>query len=137
MSINIKTTNISAETEAEQYLMKKLESLNKLVDFNADNVTAHAELGKTTNHHKSGDIFRAELNLKMGKASFRSVSEKEDIHAAIDAMKDQLAQEIKTEKDKHLTNIRKGGAEIKNMARETDAVAENSNNDDLYSDDEQ
>lgn len=117
MSINIKTTNISSGSAAEAYLIKKLDSLEKFVNFDADNVVAQAEIGRTSNHHKSGEIFRAEINVRIGKATFRVTAEKDDLHAAIDEMKDELAREIKAHKDKEMTNLRKGGAKIKNIVR--------------------
>ncbi len=113
----------------EDYLNKKLLSLNRLVDFDADNVFAQVELAKTSHHHKSGDIFRAEINVKIGKMHIRAVSEKEDLYAAIDDMKDELAREIKSDKEKHLDLKRKGSAEIKKMIKATDAVAEGESDD--------
>ncbi len=120
MSINIKTTNISTHGDVEAYLIKKLDSLNRLVDFNADNVVAQAEVAKTTNHHKSGDIFRAEINVRIGKDTFRVVSEKDDIYAAIDDMKDELSREITKEKDRYVSDVRRDGAEFKNAIRNQD-----------------
>jgi ribosomal subunit interface protein len=122
MSINIKTTNISSGGAAESYLTEKLESLKKLVDFNDANVVAQVEIGKNTNHHRSGeDLFRAEINVKMGKREFRVVSEEADLHAAIDTMKDELSRQIRDEKDQHQTEVRKGRAKIKDMMRSDEA----------------
>ncbi len=110
---------------AESYLIEKLNSLKKLVDFTDNNVTAQVEIGKNTNHHRSGEnLFRAEINVKMGKREFRVVSEESDLHAAIDKMKDELSREIREEKDKHQTDVRKGGAEIKQIMREEGAEIE-------------
>ncbi len=121
MSINIKTTNIESGSEAESYLIKKLDLLKKFVDFTSDNVTAQAELAKSTNHHNKGGIFQAEINVRIGKVSFRAACEAEDIHTAIDDLKDDLERQITTEKDKHITSVRKGGAEIKEIARAEEA----------------
>lgn len=120
MNINIKTTKIAVDPEIENYLLKKLASLKKLVDLDADNVFAQVELGKTTNHHKSGNIFRAEINLRVGRKTFRAVSQKEDLRAAIDEMKDELSQEIKTKSEKQRTNTRKGAAVIKNQLKKAE-----------------
>ncbi len=117
MNINIKTTNITPKAEFEDYLTKKLLTLKKLVDFDDDSVFAQVELAKTTNHHKSGSIFRAEINLRVGKKRFRAVSEKEDIKQAIDDMKDELSQEIKSKEEKTRTRTRKGEAVIKDIVR--------------------
>jgi ribosomal subunit interface protein len=117
MNINIKTKNITLTSSIESYLSKKLLTLKKIVDLDADNVFAQVELGKTTNHHKSGNIFRAEINLRLGKKRIRAVSEKTDLYAAIDDMKDELSQEIKGKQEKQRTELRKGEAKIKDMVR--------------------
>jgi ribosomal subunit interface protein len=119
MNINIKTTNITLKPDTEGYLSKKLLSLKKLIDLEGDNVFAQVELGKTTNHHKSGTIFLAEINLRVGKKRFRAVSKQDDLHAAIDDMKDELVREIKTKHEKQRTNVRKGEAKIKEMVKGT------------------
>ena len=117
MNINIKTTNITLKPETEAYLTKKLEGIKKFIDLEDENVFAQVELGKTTNHHKSGNIFLAEINLRAGKKTYRVVSEKEDLHAAIDDMKDELLAEVKTYHEKQRTIHRKGAAEIKNIVK--------------------
>jgi ribosomal subunit interface protein len=117
MNINIKTTNITLKPDTEQYLTKKLQTLNKIIDLEGDNVFAQVELGKTTNHHKSGAIFLAEINLRVGKKRFRAVSKQEDLHAAIDDMKDELSEEIKSKQEKNRTKARKGGAAIKQIVK--------------------
>jgi ribosomal subunit interface protein len=117
MNINIKTTNITLKPDTEAYLSKKLLSLQKLIDLEDDSVFAQVELGKTTNHHKSGDVFMAEINLRVGKQRFRAVSKTGDLHAAIDDMKDELVQEVKSKHEKQRTNSRKGGAAIKEIVR--------------------
>jgi ribosomal subunit interface protein len=117
MTLNIKTTNISLTPETKEYLERKLAMLGKIIDFENGNVYAQVELGKTTEHHKQGDIFRAEINLRMAGRSFRAVSEKQDLYAAIDAMKDELGREVKSGKDKKVSLLRRGGQRIKKMLR--------------------
>jgi putative sigma-54 modulation protein len=117
MNLNIKTTNISLTPAIKDYFEKKLMSLDKLVDFNRDDVLIQAELGKTTHHHRQGDIFRAEVNLRVRGNNFRAVSEKEDLYAAIDEMKDMLNQEIKSGKEKRTSVVRRGAHKLKNLLR--------------------
>lgn len=108
MNLNIKTTNTSLTPAIKDYLEKKLMMLDKIVDFDRDNVLVEAEIGKTTQHHQKGDVFRAEVNLSIGGHFFRAVSEMDDLYAAIDTVKDQLSQEVKSSKDKHKTEMRHG-----------------------------
>jgi ribosomal subunit interface protein len=117
MNLNLKTTNISLSQENRDYFEKKLMMLDKLVDFSRDNVFVYAELAKTSNHHRSGDIFRAEVNMQLGGRKIYAAAEKENLYAAIDEVKDQLEQEIKTSKDKRISLIKRGARAVKNMLR--------------------
>jgi len=62
MKINIKTTNISLTPAISEYIEKRIGSLDKFYKKEED-IVINVEVGKTTEHHKSGDIFRAEINL--------------------------------------------------------------------------
>ena len=113
MNLNIKATNITLNADTEGYLEKKLLSMKKIVDLEADNVFAQVELAKNSEHHRRGLIFRAEINLRANGHNFRAVAEEEDLHAAIDKMKDELMREVKGGKEKWLTKARKGEAKAK------------------------
>jgi putative sigma-54 modulation protein len=117
MNLNIKTTNITLTPAIRDYFEKKLMSIDKLVDLERDNVLIQAELGKTTHHHNKGEIFRAEINLSVGGHYHRAVSEKEDLYAAIDDVKDELSREIKSGKQKRTSIVRRGGQKLKNLLR--------------------
>ena len=117
MNINIKTVNISLTPAIEDYLRKKLDMLNKVVDLNADNVFIQAELGKTTRHHRSGDVFRAEYNLEVGGNFYRASYETEELYAAIDMAKDELQQIVRNSQNKRKSLIRRGAAKLKNLLR--------------------
>lgn len=117
MNLNIKTTNISLRPETKEYLEKKLMMLGNVIDFNQDSVFAQVELGKTTQHHRQGDIFRAEINLKIAGHSFRAVSEKEDLYSAIDEMKDEIGREVKSGKQKSISLFRRGAQKMKKFLR--------------------
>jgi putative sigma-54 modulation protein len=115
MNLNIKTTNISLTPAIRDYFEKKIMSLDKLVDFDRDNVLIQVELGKTTQHHHKGDFFRAEVNLRVSGNNYRAVVEKEDLYAAIDGVKDVLTQEVKSGKQKRMSIVRRGAQRVKDM----------------------
>ena len=118
----------------KEYLEKKLMSLDKIVDFSSESVMVQAELGKTSQHHRSGDFFRAEVNLNVGGKSYRAVSEKDDLYAAIDDVKDELTREVKADKDKHHTQLREGSQKIKDILKTGEAEAEAEAPEDKYED---
>lgn len=117
MNIHIKTTNLTLTPDIESYLDKKMESLEKILDPNDTSIYCQVELAKTTNHHKSGDIYRAEFNLRKGGEQFRAVAENETLMAAIDEAKDEIVRELKSHHSKQMTMMRRGGAALKNMMK--------------------
>ena len=118
MNISIKTTGIEPTDALTQYVTEKVNAAAKFLRADdAGNVAAQVEIGKTTKHHQSGNVFRAEVNVRMDGKTFRAVSEQEDLYAAIDDMKDELVREITSAKDKRQTLIRRGGAMVKKFMR--------------------
>jgi len=96
MKIILKSNNLPLTPQLEDYLQKKIKSLEKfLKNFNEETIKAEVEVGKTTRHHKHGFIFRAEINLSADGKFFRAAEEKDDIYAAIDEVRDELEEEIK------------------------------------------
>lgn len=91
--------------------------LDKFVDSDDTGASIDVEIEKTTDHHQKGDIFRAEFNFAMRGKHFRSESTTEDIYAAIDEAKDDLAREITEHQDKERDKQRKGGAFLKRLMR--------------------
>jgi len=94
MRLNLKATNISLNEDIRSYLEKRLTSLGKLIDMDDPVVLIDVELGRTTKHHQSGDIFFAEINIHRRKEAFRAVSNRGDLNSAIDDMHDEIAGEL-------------------------------------------
>ncbi|MFW5853117.1 MAG: ribosome hibernation-promoting factor, HPF/YfiA family [Patescibacteria group bacterium] len=116
MNINIKTTNIELTEAIEEYLQTKLDYLKKFISKDQSGVQADVEIGKTTEHHRSGEVYRAEINLEIpGMNLFRAEATAEDLYAAIDKVKDEMAKQIKSKKSKHKDLLKKGGRRLKNM----------------------
>ena len=121
MNIQIKTTGGLTTTAAiDEYIGKRFESLEK---FTAGDTTVFAvvELGRTTGHHKHGEIFRAEVHIT-GKTVGKNgevfvVAVREDLYAAIDAARDEAIRELSSAKSKRTTLVRRGGAKVKNMIK--------------------
>ena len=101
MQINIKGTLIPLTPAIESYVHKKIGALEKfLKQFKPASVEARVEVGKTTGHHKKGNIFRAEVNLSIPKELLRAEFSADDLYAAIDLVHDELKRQIITRKDK-------------------------------------
>lgn len=117
MRLNLKTTNVTVGKETRAYLDKKLESLAKLVAVDDPAVMVDVELGRTTRHHQTGDVFFAEINIHRGKESFRAVSDRSDLMSAIDGMRDSIARELSSRKDKQVSLVRRSGQFAKMLLR--------------------
>lgn len=116
MKINIKATDFSLTPSISEYIEKKIDMLKKFFR-GADEVLVSVEVGRTTKHHKSGDIFRAEIHISAGGEEYYAVVEKDDLYAAIDEVKDEIVHELTSRKKKALRLFRRGGAKIKNLLK--------------------
>jgi ribosomal subunit interface protein len=116
MNITLQTTNLEATPAITQYVTSKLQGLEKLIEKEAS-ARADIEIGRPSMHHKSGVIFRAEINLSVGKTRLRAVCERDDLYAAIDGMRDEIIEEYRSHKDKKISGIKKGGSKIKKIIR--------------------
>ncbi len=115
MKTNVKATQMELTSAISEYLSKRLSALDKFVDPTDDSVMCYVEVGKVSQHHKSGDVFRAEINLHVGGKSFRAEAQESDLYAAIDVVKDEMLSELRNNKTKRLSLLRRGGQKIKNM----------------------
>ncbi len=119
MNINIKATNMELTEAISAYVEKKVRSLEKFINKSGDGAQVQVEVGKTTNHHNKGDIFRAEMNVSLsGNAyQFRAASETEDLYAAIDMARDDLERELTRFKGKRESLYRRGAKTLKNLMK--------------------
>ncbi len=117
MQITIKATNIELTEAIRDYVNKKFNLVSKFVRKSDESVLCRVEVGKITQHHKKGEVFRAEGRLHVDGKELYATSEKEDLYAAIDDVKDELVRVLTSTKEKKMDMIRKGGARIKNMLK--------------------
>ena len=114
MRTNIKATGIELTPALSTYVTDKVAMLDKLLAHCGD-VFAAVEIGKETNHHKTGNWFFAEINVHCDGKTLRNVAEESDLYAAIDKMKDGAAEEIRSYEKKKNTLLRRGGRAIKKL----------------------
>lgn len=116
MKINIKATGISLTPAISEYVNKKISSLEKYVTQNP-NAVAQVEVGRSTQHHKSGDVFKAEVHLMGEGLDVYAVSEQSDLYAAVDVVKDEMAQKLSHVKGRRMAMARRGARFVKNMMK--------------------
>jgi len=66
MQLNIKGTNLEVTQSVHEYVNKKVEDLAHFFSDNLENAKIFVEIGRTTQHHNKGDVFRAEITIKVG-----------------------------------------------------------------------
>ena len=116
MNINMKPTRIILTPAISDYVDKRIGTIGK---FHENDSTAQCdiELARTSNHHKQGDIFRADVHIVGKDKNIYASEEHEDLYAAIDAVRDNILREIKSTTSKKRSLIRRGGAQIKNIIK--------------------
>jgi ribosomal subunit interface protein len=112
---NIKATNIELTEAINNYVDKRLESLKKFTKGNE--IIVYVEVGKTTNHHKSGDVYKAEFNMEISGNKYYSVSEQDNLYKAIDDSKEELVRQIKNNKGREKTLFKRGATSVKKMLK--------------------
>lgn len=116
ITTNIKSTNMELTSAISDYVNKRLSGIEKFVK-NGEKIIAYIEVGKTTNHHKQGDVFRAEFNIEIEGTKFYTVTEKEDLYIAIDDAKKEIVRQITSNKDRKQTLFKRGAKSVKKMLK--------------------
>jgi ribosomal subunit interface protein len=97
MRTMIQATNLELTDTLRMYTEKKIiGAVHKFKRVSEDPATdIRVEIGKTTKHHKSGNVYFAEVNLTVSGTLLRAVTKHEDLHAAIDKTKDVIGRQIR------------------------------------------
>ena len=116
---NIKTTNFDLTDEITNYVSERIAGIEKYLDMKNDTeVQAHVEINKVSGeHHKHGNIYRAEINIDYEGKVYRSENTSEDIFTALEEATRKVSTELTKGKERSLDFMRKGGAAIKRMLR--------------------
>ncbi len=96
MKITTKTTGLDLTPSLRTYIETKLGALAKFVKRFDETGQAElwVEVARTTRHHRHGDVFSAEADLRLPKKVLRAEEEGEDVRAAIDLLQRKLHLEI-------------------------------------------
>lgn len=120
MRHNIKATDFVLTPAIKEYIDKRVEHLDKFINPShkeKELPMCYVEIGKLTNHHKKGEIFKAEYTVHLGGNSLRAECSEEDLYAALDKVTDEMIEELKSVKGKKVSFIKRGGAKIKELVR--------------------
>lgn len=112
MNIRIKTTGVTLTPVLTEYVNRSLEKITKILGGDPA-IQCDIELAKTSDHHKKGDIFRAEIHIVgSGLDEFAAVDH-EDINQAVMEVRDEIMSRLRTGKGKRISYVRRSGARMK------------------------
>jgi len=112
MKYKLLTTNFNMTPEVSREID---ETMNKLEKFIDRPIQAWVEVGKTTEHHQKGEIYRAEIQISLPGNSVRSTAVRETIFEAINEAEDDIERRLKKYKGKKMDRIRKGARFLKRL----------------------
>ena len=115
MNIIVKTKNIEMTPSLREFVEEKIGSLEKYFDLLQEvddpslvsKIEAVVEVGRTTLHHRKGDICRAEVLITFHRNKLRAAKSADDLEKAVVAVRDDLQRQITDFKEKMLDKKRK------------------------------
>ena len=117
MNINITGKNMDLTEAIKGYVQDKVSALTKLAKNSGSEPLAEVEVGKISQHHNKGDVFRTEINLSVGGVFLRAESIKDDLYASVDEAQSGMMRELRARKTKDESLFRRGAAKIKKLLR--------------------
>jgi len=116
MNIRIKATNLTLTPAVTDYINKRLDRLAKFVREDPSMII-DVEVGRTTNHHHKGDIFRAEIHVVGEGVDAYASAEHQDLNMAVNDAKDEIMRKLHSGKGKRISYVRRSGARVKAMVK--------------------
>jgi len=120
MKIKIQGKNIEITSAINDYIIKRVTNLGKILDKlekKTGEIFVNFDVAKTTNHHKAGEVFRAECSIETKRGNYFSSVDEEDLYTAIDAVKENLFRDISKTKEKKRSLFNYGARKIKDTIK--------------------
>jgi ribosomal subunit interface protein len=86
--------NLELTPELMEHIQGEIQSLKKFIDRKTWD-EAKIEVGRTTRHHRKGEVFRAEINLPLPAKLLRAEEVSENLHTAINIVKEEIERQVK------------------------------------------
>lgn len=94
MHVDIKAKNFELTDAIRSSVEEKMASLDEKVARFGDSVTAEVEVGKTTEHHAKGPVFRAEVHVRLPGKLVYAESINYDLYAAINDARKEAERQV-------------------------------------------
>lgn len=108
MNINILKKQIALSAEEEEFIEKKIRSLERFIKRFEEKgeMLLDIELSKTSQHHRKGEVYYAEVTMHLPKKTLRAEHFDTSIETAVDGVKDKLKSEILRYRELHVLRKR-------------------------------
>ena len=117
ININIKSTKFNMTPDIKDLIQEKINLVEKFINLKEqEEVFADVEIFRSS-HHKKGEIFKCEINLRFKGRVFRVVSKDYDIRIAIEDARSELEKQIRRGKGKRFDVFKKGARKLKELIR--------------------
>lgn len=117
MRFSIKTTNLELTSELQDYIEKKINSLDRFIENLNSAVQAWVEIGLTTRHHQTGKVYRAEIQIHLPGKSVRAEAVTKNIFASFNEAIDELQRELKKYKGKKAEEQERASRTLKDILK--------------------
>jgi ribosomal subunit interface protein len=117
MQIHFKGTNYELPANISALAKRKVDGLAKYLGKGKENARAYVDLGKETEAHQNGNIWRADINFDIDGNRFYAKAIEDSIEKAIDRSVSELAKELQTARKREQSLAKKGGSIIKSLMR--------------------
>ena len=115
MRLQVSSNGFVFTPAVKKYLSNKLGKVEKLSKRFGSNFLFEVSISRIA-HRRRGENLELVLNLRLPKKIIRSHERGADIFALIDAVEAEISRQLKTEKEKSLTEVRKGARKAKTIS---------------------
>lgn len=118
MDIRIKSTDYHVTPDVEEYLVRRLEALEKLLADTATVARCEVELGRDAGRPRHGaNMWFAEMHIIYPGGSVYARNNSESINGAIDDVKEEIERQLRHERKLHIRMLRKSGVLAKRILK--------------------
>ena len=117
-NINIFSKDIEINEAIEEYVEKRVNSLEKLFSgVDENDIKVEFRIGKVSNSKRKGDDFFSEIKIRTPKKNYGAKSEASDLYESVDALREDIFNKISGTRNKKRTLFLKGAAKAKRMLK--------------------
>ncbi|MDD5251985.1 MAG: ribosome-associated translation inhibitor RaiA [Patescibacteria group bacterium] len=102
MKTSIKASGMKLTDAMRSVIEEKMSLLDPKVERFGDVVKARVEVCKTTVHHRKGDVFHAEIIIKLPGKDACAEATSDDLYKAFGEAKKEVARQIAVSKNVHI-----------------------------------